>query len=63
MLTTSYYAATRNDDAGFPAIKDDLRVDVAIVGGGFSGVSAAQRFGHHAERAESARHSFAYASH
>ena len=41
MHTNSYYAATRNDVAGFPVLSENLRVDVAIVGGGFSGISAA----------------------
>ncbi|MGB7335446.1 MAG: FAD-binding oxidoreductase, partial [Salaquimonas sp.] len=41
MHTTSYYAATRNDTVGFPTLTEDLRVDVAIIGGGFSGISAA----------------------
>ncbi len=41
MHTNSYYAATRNDVAGFPQLREDIRVDVAIIGGGFSGVSAA----------------------
>lgn len=39
--TNSYYAATSNDASRYPRLKDDLRVDVAIVGGGFTGISAA----------------------
>ncbi len=41
MHTTSYYAATRNDTTAYPALTGDHRVDVVIIGGGFSGVSAA----------------------
>lgn len=37
----SYYAATINDRAEYPALSGDLSVDVCIVGGGFSGVAAA----------------------
>jgi glycine/D-amino acid oxidase-like deaminating enzyme len=39
--TGSYYAATVNDDTSYPRLKDDLRVDVCIIGGGFTGISAA----------------------
>jgi len=38
--TSSYYAATRHP-VEFPQLKGEHRVDVAIVGGGFTGVSAA----------------------
>lgn len=38
--TASYYAATRHN-IEFPQLKGELRVDVVIVGGGFTGVSAA----------------------
>lgn len=38
--TASYYAATRHD-IEFPRLKGEHRVDVVIVGGGFTGVSAA----------------------
>ncbi len=41
MHTTSYYAATRNDATSYAALTGDHRVDVVIIGGGFSGVSAA----------------------
>lgn len=37
----SYYAATRNEHAPFPSLDGDLDVDVAIVGGGFTGVASA----------------------
>lgn len=37
----SYYAATANRTAPFPALEGDLDVDVAIVGGGFTGVASA----------------------
>ena len=38
--TSSYYAATRHP-VEFPQLQGEHRVDVAIVGGGFTGVSAA----------------------
>lgn len=38
--TASYYAATR-DRAEFPQLKGEHRADVVVVGGGFTGVSAA----------------------
>ncbi|MCY1127772.1 FAD-binding oxidoreductase [Frigidibacter sp. RF13] len=37
----SYYAATRADLAPFPAPAGDLRADVCVVGGGYTGLSAA----------------------
>lgn len=37
----SYYAATVNDVTGFPALRGDLKCDVCVIGGGFSGVSTA----------------------
>lgn len=37
----SYYAATANKTEPFPTLKGDLDVDVAIVGGGFTGVASA----------------------
>jgi glycine/D-amino acid oxidase-like deaminating enzyme len=37
----SYYTATVNDDTAYPPLDGDLRADVAIVGGGFTGVAAA----------------------
>ena len=39
--TGSYYAATVNDVLNYPRLKDDLRVDVCVIGGGFTGISAA----------------------
>ena len=39
--TTSYYAATRNETMEFPALREDVRSDVCIVGAGFTGISAA----------------------
>jgi len=39
--TNSYYAATRNDATVYPTLSGDHRVDVVIIGGGFSGISAA----------------------
>lgn len=37
----SYYAATANEIDPFPILEGDLDVDVAIVGGGFTGVASA----------------------
>ncbi len=37
----SYYAATAARDIGFPALQGDVHADVAIVGGGLAGLSAA----------------------
>jgi glycine/D-amino acid oxidase-like deaminating enzyme len=37
----TYYAASARDTRGFGALERDLTVDVAIVGGGFSGVTTA----------------------
>lgn len=37
----SYYAATARDQTGFPRFGGELDVDVAIVGGGFTGVATA----------------------
>lgn len=38
--TSSWYAATRNDTTEYPALHGEHRCDVAVVGAGFSGVSA-----------------------
>ncbi len=37
----SYYAATRNDLTRYPQLRGNVSVDVAVVGGGFSGVASA----------------------
>ena len=37
----SYYNATINQESDYPALEGDIRVDVAIVGGGFTGVATA----------------------
>jgi gamma-glutamylputrescine oxidase len=37
----SYYAATRTPIDPFPALKGEVRADVAVVGGGYMGLSAA----------------------
>lgn len=37
----SYYAATANKTAPFPRLDGDLDVDVAIIGGGFTGLASA----------------------
>jgi glycine/D-amino acid oxidase-like deaminating enzyme len=39
--TRSYYAATRNDTRTWPALEGDVDTDVAIIGGGFTGVASA----------------------
>lgn len=39
--TTSYYAATANSQERYAALKGEHRCDVVVVGGGFTGVSAA----------------------
>jgi glycine/D-amino acid oxidase-like deaminating enzyme len=39
--TSSYYAATANTDASFPQLTSDITADVAIIGGGFTGVATA----------------------
>ena len=39
--TPSYYAATANDHAGYPALMGGESVDVVVVGAGFTGISAA----------------------
>lgn len=37
----SYYAATASREAPFPTLQGDVRADVAVVGGGLAGLSAA----------------------
>ena len=37
----SYYAATARDSAGFPALSGDTQAEVAVIGGGFTGVATA----------------------
>ena len=39
--TSSYYAATRNDDTAYPPLEGDVDTDVCVIGGGFTGVSTA----------------------
>ena len=39
--TNSYYAATANEQTGFPVLEGEHSVDVCIVGGGFTGVATA----------------------
>jgi gamma-glutamylputrescine oxidase len=41
LTKNSYYAATAAREPGFPSLRDDAECDVAIVGGGFAGLSAA----------------------
>ena len=38
---SSYYAATANFDRPYPQLGDSLRADVCVIGGGYTGVSAA----------------------
>nr|WP_247121183.1 FAD-binding oxidoreductase [Kordiimonas marina] len=40
-LPPSYYAATCNDTADFPRLEGNIKVDVCVVGGGFTGVATA----------------------
>jgi glycine/D-amino acid oxidase-like deaminating enzyme len=37
----SYYAATANDQTGYPALEGTVKADVCVIGGGFSGVATA----------------------
>lgn len=37
----AYYTATINEESHFPELTDHIRVDVAIVGGGFTGINTA----------------------
>lgn len=37
----SYYTATIHEESAYPRVEGEHRVDVAIVGGGFTGVSTA----------------------
>lgn len=37
----TYYAATKKYDLRFPTLREDLDVDVVIIGGGFSGIHTA----------------------
>lgn len=39
--TSSYYAATANEVTNYPRLKEDIRVDVCVIGGGFTGVATA----------------------
>ena len=41
----SYYAASVNWQTDYPQLEGDIAVDVAIVGGGFSGVATAVELG------------------
>ena len=38
---SAYYTATVNQESDYPQLEGDVRVDVAIVGGGFTGVNTA----------------------
>ncbi len=39
--TPSYYAASINDHTRHPTLKGDIRADICVIGGGFTGISAA----------------------
>lgn len=39
--SNSYYTATLNEETHYPRLEGEVRVDVAIIGGGFTGVSTA----------------------
>jgi len=39
--TNSYYTATLNHDTDYPTLQGQHRVDVVIIGGGFTGVATA----------------------
>ncbi|MEC7964209.1 MAG: FAD-dependent oxidoreductase, partial [Pseudomonadota bacterium] len=41
MHAPSYYAATARDTAGFEHLNGEVDVDIAVIGGGFSGVNTA----------------------
>jgi gamma-glutamylputrescine oxidase len=38
---SAYYTATVNQESNYPELEGDIRVDVAIVGGGFTGINTA----------------------
>ena len=37
----SYYAATTNAELNLTALDEDIRADVCVIGGGFTGISSA----------------------
>ena len=37
----SYYSATVNNETDYPSLKEDIQVDVVIIGGGFTGAASA----------------------
>ena len=39
--TATYYTATKKYELSFPSLEDDIRADVVIIGGGFSGIHTA----------------------
>ncbi|MDG1708791.1 MAG: FAD-binding oxidoreductase [Emcibacteraceae bacterium] len=39
--TSSYYAATLNDQVSHPSLEGDITADICVIGGGFTGVSTA----------------------
>ncbi|MBL8686758.1 MAG: FAD-binding oxidoreductase [Alphaproteobacteria bacterium] len=41
LIAHSYYAATVNQQLGFPVLNQDLNIEVCIIGGGYSGLNTA----------------------
>ena len=41
--TSSYYAATANDDATYAPLRGDVNADVCVIGAGFTGIATALR--------------------
>ena len=39
--TTSYYASTRNNQTEYPTLEGDVKTDICIIGGGFTGIACA----------------------
>ena len=42
--SSSYYTASINQETDYSELVEDIRVDVAIVGGGFTGINTALDF-------------------
>ena len=37
----AYYSATLNKESDYPRLEDNINADVAIIGGGFTGINTA----------------------